>query len=347
MASAAIGISIVGAGVALSDHLTDYPVLGAQAVRYAIGAGLLYLVGRAGRRGSEPGLGAGDWVRLVAMTLTGMVLFNVAVVRAVTTGEPAVVGTIVGLAPVGVALAVPLLERRRPHANIVVGAALAAAGAAVVEGYGAADLPSLAWSFAALGCEVAFTVLAAPLLRTLSPLGLAVRACVLASLMMSAAAALLEGTDGFARPDAGEALTIVYLAVGSTAVAFVLWYRALAHLGPERTGLFAGLMPVSATLVGAAATAAPLSAGTLVGAILAGTGLAVGLGSRSARSAPPAPPRPEPEPEPVTVRVTGAGLPPGRVGRWRPLAAVGERHDEPHHEECAGQARGDDRGHGP
>jgi drug/metabolite transporter (DMT)-like permease len=341
MTSAAIGISIVGAGVALSDHLTDYPVLGAQAVRYAIGAGLLCLVGRAGRRGSEPGLGAGDWVRLVAMTMTGMVLFNVAVVRAVTTGEPAVVGTIVGLAPVGVALAVPLLERRRPHANIVVGAALAAAGAAVVEGYGAADLPSLAWSFAALGCEVAFTVLAAPLLRTLSPLGLTVRACLLASLMLSATAVLLEGTDGFARPDAGEALTIVYLAVGSTAVAFVLWYRALAHLGPERTGL----MPVSATLVGAAATAAPLGAGTLVGAILAGTGLAVGLGSRSARSAPPAPPRPEPEP--VTVRVTGAALPPGRVGRWRPLAAVGERHDEPHHEECAGQAGGDDRGHGP
>lgn len=278
MISAAAGISIVGAGVAVSDHLTGYPVLTAQAIRYAVGAGLLWLVSIAtGRR--EPRVGTADRARLVALALTGMVLFNVAIVRAVETGEPAVVGTVVGLAPLGVALLVPVLERRRPRATIVAGATLAASGTALVQGFGEADRVALCWSGVALGCEVAFTVLSAPLLRTLSPLGLAIRACGLASLALLAAATVLEGTDRLVRPHASEGLAIGYLAVASTAVAFVLWYRALARLGPERTGLFAGLMPVSAALAGAAVTTVPLRTGTLIGTIVTGTGLAVGLGS--------------------------------------------------------------------
>jgi drug/metabolite transporter (DMT)-like permease len=284
MASAALGISAVGAGVAASGHLTDYPVLSAQAVRYAIGATLLYAVARAaGQTEPRVRLTSGDRVRLVALALTGMVLFNVAVVRAVTTGEPAVVATIVGLAPVGLALVVPAVERRRPSAGILAGAALAAAGAAVVEGFGRADGAALAWSVVALGCEVAFTALAAPLLRTLSPIGLSVRACGLASVLLLAAAALLDGTDGFAVPNPDEALAIGYLAVASTAVAFVLWYRAVAHLGAERAGLFSGLMPVSAALVGAAVTAAPLQAGTLLGTALVGGGIAAGATRSGAR----------------------------------------------------------------
>jgi len=286
MASAAAGISLVGAGVAVSDHLTRYPVLSAQAIRYAVGAGLLYAVSVVTGRRDAP-LGAADWLRLLALALSGMVLFNVAVVRALETGEPAVVGTVVGLAPVGVALLVPVLERRRPRTTIVAGATLAASGAALVQGFGDADRTALCWSGVALFCEVAFTVLAAPLLRTLSPLGLAIRACAVAALVLLAAA-LADGSDGLVRPDAGEGLAIGYLAVASTAIAFVLWYRALARLGPERTGLFAGLMPVSAALVGAAVTAAPLRLGTLVGTIVTGIGLVLGLGSRRrARRNPP------------------------------------------------------------
>jgi drug/metabolite transporter (DMT)-like permease len=282
MTSAAVGISIVGAGVAVSDHLTEYPVLSGQAIRYALGAALLALVAAASRR-REPRLSAAEWARLVALASTGLVLFNVAVVRAVATGEPAVVGTIIGLAPIGVALLVPVLERRRPNSAIVVGATLSASGAALVEGFGDADLAAVCWSVVALSCEVAFTVLAAPLLRTLSPLGLSIRACALASLVLLAAATLLDPSEALSRPSGGEALAIGYLAVASTALAFVLWYGAVARLGPERTGLFAGLMPVSAALVGAAVTTASLRAGTLIGAIVTATGLAVGLGSGPSR----------------------------------------------------------------
>lgn len=278
MVSATLGISAVGAGVAASDHLTDYPVLSAQAVRYAAAAAILHAVASAAGQRTRRRLAAADRVRLAALALTGMVLFNVAVVRAVSTGEPAVVATIVGLAPVGLALVVPAVERRRPSAGILAGAALAAAGAAVVEGFGRADGAALAWSVVALGCEVAFTALAAPLLRTLTPIDLSVRACGLASVLLLAAAALLDGRDGFAVPGTGEVLAVAYLALASTAIAFVCWYRAVARLGAERAGLFTGVMPVSAALVGAAVTAAPLQAGTLLGTLLVGAGIVVGLG---------------------------------------------------------------------
>jgi drug/metabolite transporter (DMT)-like permease len=290
MLSATVGISIVGTGVAVSDQLTDYPVLSAQAVRYALGAALLAAVAAATGR-HEPRLTTAQWIRLVATASMGMALFNLAIVRAVTTGEPAVVGTIVGLAPVGMAVAIPLLEGRPPQTGIVGGAFLAAGGAAVVQGFGRADLAALTWSSVALGCEVAFTVLAAPLLDGLSPLGLSTRLCAVASPTLLLAAVLLDGSAGFARPDWGETLAIGYLAVGSTALAFVLWYRAVAHLGAERAGLFAAVMPVSAAVAGMAVATAPLEAGTVAGTLLTAIGLAVGLTSRPKRPAAAEEPR--------------------------------------------------------
>src|SRR6266540_2520201 len=108
--------------------------------------------GRAAGRG-EPGGTPRDWLCILLVAGAGMSLFNVAVVRAVTTGEPAVVATIIGCAPIVFALAVPALERRRPVPLVVAGACMVAAGAAVVEGFGRADAAALAWSVVALACE--------------------------------------------------------------------------------------------------------------------------------------------------------------------------------------------------
>ena len=58
---------------------------------------------------------------------------------------------------------------------------------------------------------------------------------------------MLDGPGGLLRvPTAGEALGLAWLAVGVTAIAFVLWYSAVQALGVERTGLLTGVLPVSA-----------------------------------------------------------------------------------------------------
>ncbi len=276
MGSAALGITAVGAGIAVSSWLTDYPVLTAQAVRYGLVAVILAVVAR-GRGRPEPRGTVADWVRILVVAATGMALFNVAVVRAVTTGEPAVVATVVGCAPVLFALVVPALERRRPAARVVAGACLVAAGAAVVEGFGTADAAALAWSAVALACEVGFTVVAAPVLRTISPLGLSLRACAVAAVLLAVASAVLEGPGALAAPSAAELLALGYLAIVSTVIAFLLWYGAVRRLGPEATGLLSGLMPVAAVVVGAVVTAAPLRWQILAGTCLAAGGLMLAM----------------------------------------------------------------------
>ncbi|HEX8804386.1 MAG TPA: DMT family transporter [Acidimicrobiales bacterium] len=280
MASAALGIGAVGAGVAVSDHLTRYPVLTAQAVRYAAGAALLAALARATRREPERRLDATGRALLVGLALSGMVVFNVAVVRAVDTGEPAVVATIVGLAPIGLALVVPAVERRRPRPAIVAGACLAAAGAAVVEGFGRADGASLAWSTVALGGEVAFTALAAPLLRTLTPLGLAVRACAVAAVLLAATSLLVDGRTAVPRPGPGVVAAVAYLAVASTALAFVLWYTCVSRVGTARAGLLTGIAPISAAATGVALGGPPPSLLVWLGVAVVAAGLGLGLAKR-------------------------------------------------------------------
>jgi drug/metabolite transporter (DMT)-like permease len=52
-----------------------------------------------------------------------------------------------------------------------------------------------------------------------------------------------DGVGALRRPDIGELLATECLAVVLTAIAFVLWYRAVNVLGPGTAGLFAGHSP--------------------------------------------------------------------------------------------------------
>ena len=72
-------------------------------------------------------------------------------------------------------------------------------------------------------------------------------------------------------------LAVGYLAVAVTALAFVLWYGAVAALGPGRAGLLTGVVPVAAAGLGAV-LGGPVP-GPLVwaGIVLVGVGLALGV----------------------------------------------------------------------
>jgi drug/metabolite transporter (DMT)-like permease len=282
LAAAAVGMTAVGVGVAVSARLTAYPVTTAQALRYAAAAVILTVMARRGGR-REPRLAARDQARIWLVAASGMVLFNIAIVRGVTTGDPAAVATIVGCAPIVFAIAVPLLERRRPALTVVAGACLVAAGAAVVEGAGVADAASIAWSAVALACEVAFTVVAAPVLRTISPLELSRRACWIAAGILPLAGAVLDRTGALRVPDGSELAAIAYLAVAATVGAFLLWYGAVQRLGAEKVGLLSGLMPVAAAFAGVLVAAEPFRWRTLAGTDLVALGLLAALASRPAR----------------------------------------------------------------
>ena len=291
-AGAATGMAIVGSSFAVLDTLRDYPQAGGQAARYAVGAGLLFTLGAL--RGPGPltrrrrvrGPGPLTWrqgVRLALLAATGLAAFNLLVMAAEESMDPGSVGVIVATVPVLLALAGPLQDGRRPERRVVGAAVVVAAGAAAVQGLGGeVTAAGLAAALGALACEAAFSLLAAPLLAPLGPVAVSAWAAALAVPMLLATGLLLDGPDGLLRvPTVEEALGLAWLAVGVTAIAFVLWYSAVQALGVERTGLLTGVLPVSALLVAALLGAADLTPGRLAGAILVGAGIAAGLLTRT------------------------------------------------------------------
>jgi drug/metabolite transporter (DMT)-like permease len=273
---ASLAMLAVGAGVAVSAALTDYPVFGAQAVRYAAASVLLGVVALALKR-TIPLPRRSEWPWLVGVALSGLVLFNIAVIRSVEHAEPAATAVIIGAVPLVLVMADSVRLRRRPSSLLVVGATLVVLGAALVQGGGRTTLEGLAWATVALGCEAAFTLLAVPVLARLGAIGVSFHTTWMAALLLGALALVVDGSGSLPAMDGGEIFAVAFLAVVVTAVAFLLWYSAVEGLGPGTAGLFAGLMPVAAALSGVVPGLTTVTPVVIGGSVLVGLGISVGL----------------------------------------------------------------------
>jgi drug/metabolite transporter (DMT)-like permease len=268
--AACAAMAAVGSSFAVLDGLRDYPAAGGQALRYAAGAALLaaFARGRLGRPTRQ------ELIRLALLAASGLVAFNVLVLAAEDSMDPGSVGVVVATVPVLLALAGPLQAGRRPQARLVAAGAIVAAGAAAVQGLGGdMSAQGLAAAVGALACEAAFSLLAAPLLHTLGPVRVSAWAALLATPML---ALLAIPTGGVPTPTATEAASLAWLAVVISA-AFVLWYSAIRALGVERTGLFAGVLPIAALFCAAALGNSALAPGRIAGVLAVAAGIAAGL----------------------------------------------------------------------
>ena len=272
----AIAMGFVGGSVAISAVLTDAPLLSAQSLRYAVACLLLLGFARlAGRSVTRP-RGA-EWAWLLGIVGTGMVLFNVALVRGSQHAEPAVLGVAVASVPIALAVVGPLMTGRRPEARVLLAAAVVTAGAGLVQGLGRSDAVGLAWAVAVLACEAGFTLLAVPVLTRHGAWGVSVHTTWLAALVFGVLGLTTEGPGALGRLDGDELAAVGYLAIGMTAVAFVLWYSAVGRLGTARAGLLTGVAPVAAAGVGVAMGGAVPGPLVWVGIAVVATGLAGGL----------------------------------------------------------------------
>ncbi len=280
---------LVGTLAAVSGVIEDYPVYGGQAVRYALAAVVMLAVARARGLGHVR-LRPRQWGLLVAIALTGLLLFNLCVVEANRAAGPALPGIVLGTVPLALALVGPIFTGARPSPRVVAAGLVVAAGATLATGAGSGNLPGLLWSLGALVCELCFSLLALPLLPLIGPLRLSAWTAALSVPFLLVTGLVLDGRDMLRVPTAAEAGGLAYLALVVTTVAFFLWYRSLPHLGPDRAGLFAGVVPVGALTTAALLGIAVPSAADLAGAALVISGIALGLrsparGARRARRA--------------------------------------------------------------
>jgi drug/metabolite transporter (DMT)-like permease len=305
IAPGALGMVLVGSSVAVSATLSTAPLLVAQAIRYGVAGIVLVVLARclripiAAPRGRE-------WLWLAGIAATGLVLFNIAVVRGVAHAQPAMIAVAVACAPVVLGVIGPLLQRQAPQRKIVLAAVVVTAGAVLVEGAGHGSAAGIGWAVVALATEAAFTLLAVPVLGRHGAWGVSVHSVWLGAAMFAALAAVAEGPAAAARLSAADLGAIAYLAGLVTVAAFVLWYSTVAALGPGRVGLLTGIAPVAAAVTGiVTGSRAPgplMWAG--IGVVL--TGLGAGLWSR------PASPRPAQGREPAACAAAAAN---GRLGQ--------------------------------
>ncbi|MFB8249154.1 DMT family transporter [Streptomyces sp. NPDC055952] len=278
---AALACVLVGGSFTANSLLGDYPHAGGQFLRYALACALLLPLAGRGAAGRLAALAPRQWLRLALLAAVGMVGFNLAVLAAERTAEPAVPGVFVGCAPVIVAVLVPLLDGRRPRRGVLYGALLVAAGAFAVQGWGRSDGTGIAFSVCALAGEVGFAVLAVPVLRPLGPRLLSAAVCGVAALQSAVLGLLLDGGAWLRRPDGTETAALLWQAVVVTVVGFVCWYMGLQRIGAERATLFSGLIPVAAACTAPLAGTGTYGAAQAAGSALVGLGVA--LGSRAAR----------------------------------------------------------------
>jgi drug/metabolite transporter (DMT)-like permease len=283
----ATGMAFVGGSVAVSGFLADAPSLTVQSLRYAVACLLLMLYARlAGKRIVRP-RGA-EWLWLAGVVVTGMIVFNVALVQGSKHAEPAVLGVAVACVPLLLAVAGPLLEGQTPARRLIVAALVVTAGAALVQGFGRTDGIGLLWALVTFACEAGFTLLAVPVLGRHGPLGVSAHSTWMAAVAFGLGGLFGEGPTAVLRLRLDDVLAGVYLAVAVTAVAFVLWYTCVQRLGSARAGLLTGIAPVSAAAVGVAVGGPMPGLAVWLGIAVVAAGLALGFRSGSAVS-PPAP----------------------------------------------------------
>jgi drug/metabolite transporter (DMT)-like permease len=274
----ALGMACVGGSVAVSGVLTDAPLFTVQALRYAVAAALLALAARVSGQTLPRPRGA-DWAWLGAVACCGLVVFNVALVRGAEHAEPAVLGVAVASVPILLAVAGPLMARRRPQPAVLAAALTVTLGAALVQGGGRTDTAGLGWAALVLACEVAFTLLAVPVLGRLGPWGVSIHTCWIAAVALAGLGLGVEGPTAVLAVRPAHLLAAAYLAVLVTAMAFVLWYTAVRGLGSARAGLLTGVAPVTAAGAGVLLGGPVPGLLALVGVALVAAGPAVGLGA--------------------------------------------------------------------
>jgi drug/metabolite transporter (DMT)-like permease len=282
-------MAVLGCSVSVSRLILDYPTLTGQAMRYAVAALILVALRRARVMPT-----AAEFGRLVLLAATGMAGFNVCLLAALRHADAAMVGTIVGAAPLGIAVAAPLLRRSRPAPRLVAASAVVVGGAALVHGGGHADGVGLLAALGAFVGEVCFSLLAASVLPRLGAVGVTTWACALSVPLLLLPAVPLGEFGRMRLPSVPEAATLAYLAVVLTVLVFLLWYTGIARLGVERAGMLVGLLPVTTLVTASIQDTAVPSLAQAAGVLVVAAGLAGGLTAAASIPAPSAAAQPSP-----------------------------------------------------
>ncbi|UCV03782.1 DMT family transporter [Dechloromonas denitrificans] len=215
-----------------------------------------------------------EWGIVTGLAVTGIFIYALCFfygLKYITAGRGALV---VALNPVLVALAAWFLGQERMTPRKLAGVIVAMAGCLTVVGNG--DPLALLQGAVGTGewlilgcalCWTAYTFIGRRATKTLSPLAATLWASLLGALLLGVTA-LLQGGNELAEWSWRVWTSVLFLAIGGTALAFTWFADGVKQLGAARASIFVNLVPVFAVLQAAVLLNEHLGLAVLAGGLL-------------------------------------------------------------------------------
>lgn len=223
-----------------------------------------------------------EWRLLLALGATGLAGFHTLTYHALRSTTATNALLVLSLVPIVTLLGTSFFWAERPNTRQRAGAAISIGGAAVLITRGdVADIlkggltPGDLWMLLGVLIWSAYTLLMRRRPADLPPTVAVAGSAAAALVLMAPPLAVLAPTPLAALAAPAVLLSLGYIAVFASAIAFLLWSYGVARIGPARAGQFLHLMPVfGAILAFLVLGEAPLPA-QLAGAALVLSGLAL------------------------------------------------------------------------
>lgn len=222
-----------------------------------------------------------SWKYLLALGLTGVAAFQIFVYKALEHTEVTSAILVLSTAPAVIVLLSRVVLREPMHGWQWLGIAASFAGAVVLISHG--DFTVLRelrlgtgelWMLAAVPTWATYSVLlkrrpqALPQRSMLALSALVGLAWMTPLVLLSPAVLMVDWTPGVIGG-------VVYVALGSSVIAFFCWNRGVAAIGPARAGIYLHLMPVFGPVLAFLLLGETLQGYHLWGALLVFTGIAL------------------------------------------------------------------------
>lgn len=253
--------------------LDAFDPLAFNAIRFVVASLFVGAVLRA-REGSLPRPERRDVPRVLLLGLVGNVAYQMAFILGLEKTRAGHASLMLALTPVATALLSRATGHERPGARTWTGAAVSIAGIALVTGSGAAEGhggETLAGDLILVGAAVGwalYTVGSRPLVQRYGSVPVTAW-----TMGVGTVGLVLAGTPALLRQDwdrvgPGAWLGLLYSALFSLGLAYLIWYRGVERIGNTRTAIFSNLTPVVALAVSAVWLGERPSALALLGAAL-------------------------------------------------------------------------------
>jgi drug/metabolite transporter (DMT)-like permease len=276
-----VGMTLIwGANYSIAKAaVRELPPSAFNAARMLIAAGVCAsLVVREGGLPALRRLDRADWARVAALAVVGHAIYQSLFIGGLARTSASSAALIFGGTPALVALASAWLGHERVSASRWAGVALSMLGVYLVVGHGkdpSASLAGDALIVAAMICWTLYTVGSRPLLDRHSPVLVTALGIVFGTALYAAAAlpTVLAVDWSAVKPAVWGA--ILYSAVFSMVIAYLIWYVAVQRVGSSRTSIYNNVTPIVAMLVAALSLGEPITVAKALGAAAVLGGVAV------------------------------------------------------------------------